>query len=127
MSITQSRASSQAANKRTKRATQAEIAERADIEAMLDELVELASRPPPGEQIETRSNLLRGMGRRSLDLIDRMYAAAEKARPITGRGIGYKLFTAKLIASMQTGDMQRVYRLLKKAPTGHHSVGVDRR
>jgi hypothetical protein len=57
----------------------------------------------------------RGMAQRSLDLIDAMYAAAEKAQPITGRGIGYKLFTAGLIPSMETGEMQRVYRLLKEA------------
>jgi hypothetical protein len=30
------------------------------------------------------------MAQRSLDLIEAMYAAAEAAQPITGRGIGYK-------------------------------------
>ena len=44
-----------------------------------------------------------------------MYAAAEAAQPITGRGIGYKLFTAGLIPSMAQLGMQRVYRLLKEA------------
>jgi hypothetical protein len=44
-----------------------------------------------------------------------MYAAAEAAHPITGRGIGYKLFTAGLIASTAKSEMQRVYRLLKEA------------
>jgi hypothetical protein len=44
-----------------------------------------------------------------------MYGAAEAAQPITGRGIGYKLFTARLIPSMETREMQRVYRLLKEA------------
>jgi len=44
-----------------------------------------------------------------------MYSAAEAARPITGRGIGYKLFTAGLIPSMDRNSMQRVYRLLKEA------------
>jgi hypothetical protein len=48
-------------------------------------------------------------------LIDAMYAAAQKASPITGRGIGYKLFTAGLIPSMARSEMQRVYRLLKEA------------
>jgi hypothetical protein len=57
----------------------------------------------------------RGMARRSLDLIEAMYAAAEAAQPITGRGIGYKLFTASLIPSMARSEMQRVYRLLKEA------------
>jgi hypothetical protein len=43
-----------------------------------------------------------------------MYAAAEAAHPITGRGIGYKLFVAKLIVAMSRKEMQRVYRLLKE-------------
>ena len=67
------------------------------------------------EQIGTRSKKVRGMARQSLDLIEAMYAAAEAAQPITGRGIGYKLFTAGLIPSMATNEMQRVYRLLKEA------------
>jgi len=32
----------------------------------------------------------RGKAKRSLQLIDAMYRAAEAAQPITGRGIGYK-------------------------------------
>jgi hypothetical protein len=67
------------------------------------------------EYFETRSKKGRGMARASLDLIDAMHAAAEKAEPITGRGIGYKLFTAGLIPSMEKPEMQRVYRLLKEA------------
>ena len=55
------------------------------------------------------------MARRSLDLIEAMHAAAYAAQPITGRGIGYKLFVADLIASMARAEMQRVYRLLKEA------------
>jgi hypothetical protein len=58
------------------------------------------------------------MARASLDLIEAMYDAAEAAQPITGRGIGYKLFTnpaGPLIASMSTNDMQKVYRLLRIA------------
>ena len=55
------------------------------------------------------------MAQRSLDLIEAMYVAAESAQPITGRGIGYKLFTKGLIASMARPEMQRVYRLLKEA------------
>jgi hypothetical protein len=57
----------------------------------------------------------RGRAKRSLDLIAAMYAAAEAAQPITGRGIGYKLFVAGLIPSMARSEMQRVYRLLKEA------------
>lgn len=67
------------------------------------------------EYFETRSKKGRGMARRSLDLIEAMYAAAEAAQPITGRGIGYKLFTAGLIPSMATTEMQKVYRLLRIA------------
>jgi len=39
------------------------------------------------------------------------------AQPITGRGVGYKLFNRRipLIPSMGTNDMQRVYRLLREA------------
>lgn len=54
------------------------------------------------------------MARRSLDLIEAMCAKAEAAHPITGRGIGYKLFTAGLMSSMARAEMQRVYRLLKE-------------
>jgi hypothetical protein len=67
------------------------------------------------EHFETGSKKGRGMAQRSLDLIEAMRAAAEAAQPITGRGIGYKLFTAGLIPSMETKEMQRVYRLLKGA------------
>jgi hypothetical protein len=55
------------------------------------------------------------MAQRSLDLIEAMYSLIEAAQPITGRGVGYKLFIAKLIASMATGEMAKVYRLLKLA------------
>ena len=67
------------------------------------------------EQIDTCSKKVRGMARRSLDLIEAMYAAAEAAQPITGRGVGYKLFTRGLIPSMARSEMQRVYRLLREA------------
>jgi hypothetical protein len=55
------------------------------------------------------------MAQRSLDLIEAMRAVAEAAQPITGRGVGYKLFTKGLIASMARSEMARVYRLLKQA------------
>jgi hypothetical protein len=55
------------------------------------------------------------MARASLELIAAMYEIAEAANPITGRGIGYKLFTQGLIPSMARSEMQRVYRLLKEA------------
>jgi len=55
------------------------------------------------------------MAQASIDLIAAMRTAAEAAQPITGRGVGYKLFTLGLIPSMATAEMQRVYRLLKQA------------
>ena len=55
------------------------------------------------------------MAERSLKLIEAMHAIAKAAQPITGRGVGYKLFTAGLITSMARAEMQRVYRLLKEA------------
>ena len=44
-----------------------------------------------------------------------MRAIAEAAQPITGRGVGYKLFTQGLIPSMARNEMRRVYRLLLTA------------
>jgi hypothetical protein len=64
---------------------------------------------------ETCSKKGRGMAQRSLDLIQAMYEAAKATQPITGRGIGYKLFVADLISSMARSEMQRVYRLLREA------------
>ncbi|MER8808114.1 hypothetical protein [Mesorhizobium australicum] len=55
------------------------------------------------------------MAQASIDLIAAMRSIAEEMQPITGRGIGYKLFTARLISSMSTNDMQKVYRLLRIA------------
>src|SRR5262245_62971316 len=71
--------------------------------------------PRAAEYFRTSSKKGRGMARRSLDLIKAMRAAAEKAHPITGRGLGYKMFVAGLIPSMATSEMARVYRLLKIA------------
>ena len=56
-----------------------------------------------------------GHAQKSLNLIATMHDIAEATRPITVRGIGYKLFTRKLIRSMKKKNMQRVYRLLKEA------------
>jgi hypothetical protein len=67
------------------------------------------------EQFDTSLKKGRGMAQSSLDLIEAMYLAAKAAQPITGRGVGYKLFTARLIPSMARSEMQRVYRLLKEA------------
>lgn len=67
------------------------------------------------EHFGTGTKKGRGMAQESLDLIEAMYAVAKAAEPITGRGIGYKLFTAGLIPSMEKPEMRRVYRLLKEA------------
>ena len=47
------------------------------------------------------------MAQRSLDLIEAMRGIAKAAQPITGRGVGYKLFTRGLIPSMSTGEWGR--------------------
>jgi hypothetical protein len=57
----------------------------------------------------------RGMAQASLDMIAAMRDIAEEVRPVTGRGIGYKLFTRGLIPSMSTNNMQKIYRLLRVA------------
>jgi hypothetical protein len=65
------------------------------------------------EYFETSSKKGRGLGRRSLDLIEAMRPIIELAQPITGRGVGYKLFAACLIPSMARAEMQKVYRALR--------------
>ena len=75
----------------------------------------------PAEHFGTCSKKGRGMAQRSLDLIEAMYTVTEAAQPITGRGIGYKLFASGLIpSSMERAEMQRVYRLLKEAREQGH-------
>src|SRR5215213_5907772 len=59
----------------------------------------MSTNPEAREQIQTCSKKVRGRAQRSLDLIEAMYKAAQAAQPITGRGIGYKLFTLGLIPS----------------------------
>jgi hypothetical protein len=65
------------------------------------------------KHFHTSSKKGRGMAQRSLDLIEAMHVAAKAAQPITGRGVGYKLFAKGLIPSM--AEMQSVYRLLRLA------------
>jgi len=60
------------------------------------------------------------MAQRSLALIESMRAIAKAAQPITGRGVGYKLFSAGVIPSMERAQMLRVYRLLKEAREQGH-------
>jgi hypothetical protein len=66
------------------------------------------------EYFETRSKKGRGMSRDSIALIEAMREIAAESNPITGRGVGYKMFTRGLIPSMARNEMQRVYRLLKE-------------
>jgi hypothetical protein len=69
-----------------------------------------------GEQFQTGLKKPgRGMASASRELIAAMYGITKAAQPITGRGVGYKLFTAGRIASMSVNEMQKVYRLLKIA------------
>ena len=80
----------------------------------------MSSKPKPGPATDyfdtgSKKGRGRGMARRSLELIEEMYAVAKAAQPLTGRGVGYKLFTRDLIASMARPEMARVYRLLLAA------------
>ena len=65
------------------------------------------------EYFKSSSKKGRGRSQKSLDMIEAMYQAAKSAHPVSGRGIGYKLFVAGVIPSMK--DMDKVYRLLKVA------------
>jgi hypothetical protein len=75
------------------------------------------------EQNETGSKIVaaiekrkgRGLGKATLSLIEAMKEIAQKAQPITGRGIGYQLFAAMLIESMSRQQMGMVYRALVTA------------
>lgn len=67
------------------------------------------------EYFQTGMKKGRGRAQRSLDIIKAMYEIAKEGQPITGRGVGYKLFSLNLIPSMGRNDMQGVYRLLKEA------------
>jgi hypothetical protein len=62
------------------------------------------------EQIEPRSKKVRGRNKSTINLIAAMRKIAQETHPITGRGIGYKLFAAGLIKDMD--EMPRVYRAL---------------
>jgi hypothetical protein len=69
------------------------------------------------EHSGTGLKILRGRGKaqKSIELIEAMRTIALSCGPITGRGIGYKLFAAGLTSSMARSEMQRVYRLLREA------------
>jgi hypothetical protein len=71
------------------------------------------------EQIEPSINLstppkkVRGRNKATIKLIEAMKKIAEETHPITGRGVGYKLFTLGLINGMH--EMTKVYPALKHA------------
>jgi hypothetical protein len=67
------------------------------------------------EHFQTGMKMGRGRSKRSLELIEAMYEIAEQSQPITGRGVGYNLFSQGLVPSMSRNDIQTVYRLLKEA------------
>jgi hypothetical protein len=67
---------------------------------MTNEQIGARSNLTPDEQIAPRSKKVRGRNKSTINLIAAMRQIAEEARPITGRGIGYKLFAAGLISSM---------------------------
>ena len=69
------------------------------------------------EYFDTGTKIRRGRGKakKSIDLTEQMRIIAAASQPITGRGVGYQLFTIKLITSMSKADMRIVYRLLKEA------------
>jgi hypothetical protein len=75
--------------------------------------IEPSSNLTPGEQTEPRSKKVRGRNKSTIKLIEAMKKIAEETHPITGRGIGYKLFAAGLISSMD--EMPKVYRALVQA------------
>lgn len=47
------------------------------------------------EQNGTSPKKVRGRAKRSIELLDIMFDIAQAAQPITGRGVGYKLFVQK--------------------------------
>ena len=76
------------------------------------ELIEPSIKLTPDELIEPSIKKVRGRNKATIKLIDAMYKIAEETRPITGRGVGYKLFTLGLISGMD--EMPKVYRALRR-------------
>jgi hypothetical protein len=57
----------------------------------------------------------RGRAAKSLRLLGAIIQITNEVAPVSGRGVGYKLFTRGLIPSMARSEMARVYRLLTQA------------
>src|ERR1044071_2548905 len=57
----------------------------------------------------------RGRSKATLVLLDAMREIVEALHPISVRGVGYQLFIAQLIASMERSEVAKVSRILKIA------------
>ena len=78
------------------------------------------------EHFGSRSKKGRGRAQASLDLIDAMFEVAEAAQPITGRGVGYKLFTARPDPVDGRAGNAAGLPAAQGGPRGRdHSVGMD--
>jgi hypothetical protein len=67
------------------------------------------------EYFGTGSKIGRGRAAKSIELIEAMAEIARDCFPITVRGVCYKLFALRLIASMGRSDVRAASRLLKEA------------
>jgi hypothetical protein len=85
----------------------------AKVEDVLGPGFTVIGRPPQSQRIKKRKKG-RGRSKKSIEIIQAMVRIAHDCGPITGRGVGYKLFTAGLIKSMSRKTMAGVYRLLKE-------------
>jgi hypothetical protein len=85
----------------------------AAVEEVLGSDFTIIGRPPRAQMVKKRKKG-RGRAQQTIELIRAMQDIIQDCAPITGRGVGYKLFTRKLIPSMSRKDMQKVYRLLKE-------------
>ena len=71
----------------------------------------------------TGSKKVRGRAQRSTDLIEAMYEIAEASQPITGRGVGYKLFIEGKIPSM-SGRICSAFTGSSRKPARRSSRGI---
>jgi hypothetical protein len=85
----------------------------AAVEGVLGPGVTVIGRLPQSQRVKKRKKG-RGRSEKSIEIIQAMMRIAHDCGPITGRGVGYKLFTAGLIKSMSRKAMAGVYRLLKE-------------
>jgi hypothetical protein len=81
----------------------------------MTEQIDASPNLTPDPQIDASPKKVRGLSKATIKLIEAMRKIAEEMQPITGRGIGYKLFSAGLIDGMSAKTMNAVYRGLKIA------------